>query len=224
VRLPDVATALEAAYTSLTDVVADLDDLELLLPSGCRGWTICDLLLHVSLDAQRALVAFAVPVDGPADVDFVSYWRSFAGVGDASAASAHAQWVRRTAAAFNQPSGVVQRWTETSAAAVSVAHRADPGSFIGTQEHVLAVPDFTATLVTEAVIHHLDLIVSLPDAPEPPPEAIEIALSTLDGLAAPVGLPAHWSEHETLLKGTGREELTAADRSAVEGLTFPLLG
>ena len=33
---------------------------------------------HVLGDAQRALVALASPVDGPADVDDVSYWRDFA--------------------------------------------------------------------------------------------------------------------------------------------------
>jgi hypothetical protein len=97
---------------------------------------------------------------------------------------------------------------------------------VSTQDHVLTVPDFLATLVTEAVIHHLDLIASLPDAPEPPPAAVTIALDTLEGLAAPDGLPPHWGEREALLKATGREELDAADRRALGGRAelFPLLG
>jgi hypothetical protein len=91
---------------------------------------------------------------------------------------------------------------------------------------VLAVPDFLVTLVTEAAIHHLDLVVSLPDAGDPAPDAIALALATLDGLAAPDGLPAHWSEREALLKGSGREELDGADRRALDGRAemFPLLG
>src|SRR5690349_1025343 len=95
-----VAAALGSAYAGVTSVVAELDDPELLLPTGCRGWTVSDLLLHLSLDPQRALVAFATPAGGPPDADFFSYFRSFPGAGDATAALAHAQWVRRTAAAF----------------------------------------------------------------------------------------------------------------------------
>jgi len=217
-----LTAALHAAYTGVTAVVAELDDLDLLLPSGCRGWTVCDLLLHLSLDPQRALVALATPAAGPPDVDFISYFRAIPGSGDAIP---HAQWVRRTAAAFSRPSGIVERWTETAAAAGYAAGQADPTGFIRTQSLVLAVPDFVATLVTEAVIHHLDLIVSLPDAPEPAPEAAAIAVSTLDGLAGSDGLPAHWSEREALLKGTGREELTDDDLAALgdSAALFPLL-
>ena len=217
-----LATALTAAYAGPTAVVGELDDYDLLLPSGCRGWTVCDLLLHLSLDPQRALVALATPAAGPPDVDFISYFRAIPGSGDAIP---HAQWVRRTAAAFSRPSGIVERWTETAAAAGYAAGQADPTGFIRTQSLVLAVPDFVATLVTEAVIHHLDLIVSLPDAPDPAPEAVAVALSTMDGLAGSDGLPVHWSEREVLLKGSGREDLTADDRRALgdRAELFPLL-
>jgi len=97
--------------------------------------------------------------------------------------------------------------------------------FIRTQNLVLAVPDLVATLITEAVIHHLDLIVSLADAPEPAPEAAAVALSTMEGLAGSDGLPAPWSEREALLKGAGREELTPDDRKALgeRAALFPLL-
>ena len=220
-----LAEALYSAYAGVTAVVADLDDHDLLLPSGCRGWTICDLLLHLTLDPQRALVALHTPADGPADADFISYFRSFPGSGDPDAAVAHAQWVRRTAAAWTRPRGIVERWTETAQATGYAVSRADPAGHLRTQNLVLAVPDFAATLVTEAVVHHLDLIVSLPDAPEPAREAAEIALSTLEGLAGSEGLPAHWSEREALLKGSGREELTVEDREALgdRAVLFPLL-
>jgi uncharacterized protein (TIGR03083 family) len=220
-----LVSALDHAYSGITAVVGDLDDYDLLLPSGCRGWSVADLLYHILLDAQRALVAFATPSTGPADVDFVSYWRGFPGAGDADAALAHGQWVRRSAAAFLRPTGIVPGWSETSAAAVHAAAAADPNSLVATQNHVLAVPDFVATLVTEAAIHHLDLTTSLPDAPAPAPDVIALGVSTLDGLAAPVGLPAHWSDREALLKGSGRAELDSTDRRTLgdhAGL-FPLL-
>ncbi len=215
-----VVDALDAAYAAITDVVAELSDSDVLLASGCRGWTVADLLLHVTGDAQRALVALHTPADGPADADFVSYWRAFPTGDDRSA---NAQWVRRTAAAFARPAGVVAPWRETSAAARHAARTADLGGFVGTQGHVLAVPDFLATLVTEAAIHHLDLVVSLPGAPGPPAEAVAIAVSTLAGLAGAEGLPAGWSPVEALRKGAGRAELTAAEAAAF-GDRFPLLG
>jgi Mycothiol maleylpyruvate isomerase N-terminal domain len=221
----DVVAALDRAYADVTAIVADLDDNDLLLPSGCRGWSIADLLYHMLLDAQRALVAFATPAQGSSDVDYVTYWRRFPGVGDADAALAHGQWVRRSAAAFIRPTGIVPRWTETSAAAAHAAAAADRNGVVTTQDHVLTVPDFVATLVTEAAIHHLDLTVSLPGAPAPAAGAITIALSSMEGLAAPGGLPRHWDAREALLKGSGRAALDDTDRHALGSRadTFPLL-
>ena len=220
-----LVSALHAAYAGLTSVVDDLDDFDLLLPTGCRGWTISDLLLHLTLDPQRALVALATPAAGPPDTDFVSYFRSFPGSSDTAEAVAHAQWVRRTAAAFGRPKSIVESWTEAARATGYAVSKADPAGLIRTQNLVLTVPDFVATLVTEAVIHHLDMIVSLPDAPEPVPDAVAVALSTLDGLTGADGLPVHWSEREALLKGSGREDLTAEDRRALGDRAdlFPLL-
>jgi uncharacterized protein (TIGR03083 family) len=220
------ADALNAAYTGITAIVAPMSDHDLLRPTGCRGWTIADLVLHVTGDAQGALVAFASPTSEPADVDFVTYWHKFPGVGDPSAAAAHAQWVRRTAAAFDQPRGVLRVWSETTPAAVRAARAFDPGRRLTTQGHVFTLPDFLSVLVTEAVIHHLDLIAELPGASEPDPAAAALARATLDGLAGVGGLPAEWETREALLKGTGRAELTDADHALLgdRAKAFPLLG
>jgi hypothetical protein len=73
------------------------------------------------------------------------------------------------------------------------------------------VPDFVATLVTEAVIHHFDMIVNLPGAPVPGDTAMAVAIRTLDGLLAaksadPVIIrPVQWTGQEYLLRATGRE-------------------
>jgi Mycothiol maleylpyruvate isomerase N-terminal domain len=57
---PDRAhAAMEASYQVVTDDVGKLDQDELARPSGCRGWSRGDLLFHMLLDAQRALVTFA---------------------------------------------------------------------------------------------------------------------------------------------------------------------
>lgn len=219
-----VASSLRAAYAGITTVVAGLGERDLLRPTACHGWLVTDLLLHVTGDAQRALVALASPADGPADVDFVTYWRDFAAA-EPNAAVAHTQWVRRSAAAYAHPSGVVQRWSEVAPAAARLAARTDPHTFVRTQGHVMSVPDFLATLVTEAAVHHLDLIADLPGAPPPVPGSLAIARATLDGLAAPAGLPAHWDSPTALRKGTGRLPLDDTDRQALgeRAAAFPLL-
>ena len=146
--------------------VAGLDDAELQRPTRCRGWLVADLLLHVVCDAQRALVALASPAAGPADVDDISYWRAVP-TRRRRRRPRHAWWARRSAAAFDRPSGMVRVWSDTAPAAVRAAAAADPDSFVTTQGHVLGYADLLATLTTEAVIHHLDLVVGLPDAPPP---------------------------------------------------------
>ncbi|MFC7547117.1 maleylpyruvate isomerase N-terminal domain-containing protein [Plantactinospora sp. GCM10030261] len=229
------ATDLAAAYAGITDVVVGRDDSDLQRPTRCHGWVVADLLFHVLCDAQRALVTLASPARGPADVDAVSYWRAFppiaadgtdsTGNDRAVDAARHAWWARRSAAAFDRPSGIVRLWTETAPAAVRAAGRADPAALVSTQGHVLRVADFLATLVTEAVVHHLDLVVDLPDAPPPAATATAVAVATMDGLlGAPA--PTGWTATDHLLKATGRLGLTMVDRAALGATAgrFPLLG
>ncbi|TDB72886.1 maleylpyruvate isomerase N-terminal domain-containing protein [Micromonospora sp. KC721] len=216
--------ALTQAYQGITDVVSPLDDADLQRPTRCRGWLVADLLCHVLSDAQRALVALASPADGPPDVDDVSYWRSFPPGGDQAR---HAWRARRFAAAFDRPTGVVRLWCDTAPAAVRAAAAADPAGCVTTQGHVLRVPDLLATLTTEATVHHLDLVVDLPDAPRPGPLATAVAVATMDGLVSDEAVrPAAWSDGDYLLKATGRVPLTDRERWELGEAAgwFPLLG
>ncbi|MGK5521948.1 maleylpyruvate isomerase N-terminal domain-containing protein [Micromonospora sp. URMC 107] len=220
--------ALAQAYDGITRVVADLDDADLQRPTRCRGWLVADLLFHVLCDAQRALVALASPAEGPPDVDDVSYWRAFPPSEDEDGDGArHAWWARRSAAAFDRPSGIVRLWADTAPAAVRAASAADPDGHVTTQGHVLRVPDLLATLTTEAVVHHLDLVLDLPDAPLPGALASRVAVATMDGLLSDDAVrPAAWSDAEYLLKATGRVPLTDRDQLELGEVAgwFPLLG
>ncbi|MGW5560519.1 maleylpyruvate isomerase N-terminal domain-containing protein [Micromonospora sp. NPDC003944] len=218
--------ALAQAYDGITAVVDRLDDAGLQHATRCRGWLVADLLLHLLGDAQRALVTLASPADGPADADDVSYWRDFPG-GDDNRAAGHAWWVRRSAAAFDRPTGIVDLWRDTAPAAVRAATSADPEAYVTTQGHVLRVPDFLATLTTEAVVHHLDLTLKLPGAPTPGPLAVRVAVATMDGLLSDDTVrPTAWDDHDFLLKATGRVPLNDRDRLELGESAgwFPLLG
>jgi hypothetical protein len=110
------------------------------------------------------------------------------------------------------------------AAAVGLAVK---GHRVETQGHVLLAKDFVATLVLEATVHHLDLIVGLPDAPEPDPEALQVTARTLDGLFGPEAWDViGWDTMTYVLKGTGRLPLDEddADMLGPHADRLPLLG
>ena len=120
--------------------------------------------------------------------------------------------------------GIATRYAETSAAAVVAADRADAEALVGTQGRVLTVADFLSTLVVEAAVHHLDLVVRL-DRPGPAAESLAEVRRVLEGLLG-TPLPASWDDVTAARRGTGREPLTADDRAELAERTaaLPLFG
>lgn len=223
------AGVLAAAYRDITGVVTDLGDEDLLAATRCRGWVVADLLLHLLEDVQRALVALATPTDAAPDTDAVTYWLPREGVASPPPL-AHAWYVRRATAAYRDPRTIVGRWAEESAAAAR-ALRASSVRAVRTQDRTLALDDFAATLVVEACVHHLDLVVDLPDAAPPGADALAATVATLDGLArahgSDVDRPAlpEWDTATYVLKGAGRVPLTDEERTALgaPARIYPLL-
>ncbi|MGC4942578.1 maleylpyruvate isomerase N-terminal domain-containing protein [Kribbella sp. DT2] len=219
------ATTLGQAYGRVTEVVQGLSDADFARPTRCEGMAVGALLVHLLYDAERALAAFATPSVEEPDRDFVSYWKDFppGPGGDTS-------FVQVVASAYQRPSvGLVAHWRELSEAAVRAAAvgLADKGKRVETQGHVLAAKDFVATLILEATVHHLDLVVELPDAPEPDPEALQVTARTLDGLFGPEAWDViGWDTTTYVLKATGRVPLDAADREMLgaHAERLPLIG
>jgi uncharacterized protein (TIGR03083 family) len=214
---------MTAAYQAVSADLGRLTEEDLARPSACLGWTRADLLSHMLLDAQRALVTFASPSAAPADVDFVSYWAPFRPGADGY--DAHARFVRRAAAAYRSDLVIVARWTETATAAVHAARALAGDTKVATQGHVLAAADFLATLAVEATIHHLDLVAGDPALAGPSGPGVAVTRETLDGiLGQPV--PAGWDDVDYVLKATGRAPLTPDDQVCLGALAgrFPLLG
>jgi hypothetical protein len=169
-----------------------------------------ELLFHQLLDAQRALVAFSTPASATstADVDEASYWRPFRpSEGDGGAA--HAQFVIRAAAAYDEAADLVSQWSATSAAAARAASAAPRDGLVRTQGHVIAVPDFVSTLLVEATVHLLDAWGS------PPPAALAHTRRVLE-LIKGSRLSGGADHAEAILQATGR--LPSDDPS------YPLLG
>lgn len=233
-----LAATLGRTYGRLTEVVQGLPDAAFERATRCEEMPVGALLVHLLYDAERALVAFATPSTAEADRDFVSYWQDSAvQAGDAAHSGdagqtgdpGEASFVRAVAAAYRPPSTkLVGHWIEVSTAAARVAtgRLAEKGHKVETQGHVLRAADFVATLVTEATVHHLDLTLELPDAPEPDPEGLQVAARTLDGLFGPEAWDViSWDTTTYVLKATGRLSLTEDDLDQLGGFAarLPLL-
>ncbi|MGW7683432.1 maleylpyruvate isomerase N-terminal domain-containing protein [Kribbella sp. NPDC054772] len=219
-----LAGTLGRAYGRLTETVQGLSEADFRRETRCPGMTVGPLLVHLLYDAERALIAFASPAVVEPDRNFVTYWTDFPPQPDGDTS-----FVRGVAASYRRPGLLVQHWREVSEAAVraAAAGLAAKGHRIETQGHVLPALDFVATLVLEATVHHLDLIVGLPDAPEPDPEGLQVTARTLDGLFGPDAWDViGWDTTTYVLKATGREPLDEDDLDMLgaHANRLPLIG
>jgi len=222
-----LAATLGREYGRVTEVVQRLSDADFARATRCTGMPVGPLLVHLLYDAQRALIAFASPAVVEPDRDFVSYWQDFPTRPEHD--DPDVRFVRGVASSYRRPALLVQHWREVSeAAARAVAvGLSEKGRRIETQGHVLRATDFVATLVLEATVHHLDLTVGLPDAPEPDPEALQVTARTLDGLFGPEAWDViGWDTTTYVLKATGRLPLDEDDLDMLGPLAdrLPLLG
>jgi uncharacterized protein (TIGR03083 family) len=219
-----LAATLGRTYGRLTETVQGLTDADFRRETRCPGMPVGPLLVHLLYDAQRALIAFASPAVVEPDRDFVSYWQDFPPHPDGDTS-----FVQAIAASYRKPGLLVQHWREVSEAAVRASARglATKGHRIETQGHVLRSADFVATLVREATVHHLDLTVGRPDAPEPEPDALQVTARTLDGLFGPDAWDViGWDTTTYVLKATGRLPLDDDDLDMLgpHAGRLPLLG
>jgi hypothetical protein len=218
----DPLRLLTTAYGDLSRVLGSLSGSEAWEPTGCAGWSVVDLGFHLLSDARRCLVALNTPANGPADTDAVDYWRAWR---PPEPGDEEELWSTRIAASVHGGlPGIVGRYAETSAAALVAARRVDPADRVGTQGRVLTVADFLSTLVVEAAVHHLDLVVRL-DRPGPAAGPLAEVRRVLEGLLGG-SLPAGWDDVTAARRGTGREPLTPQDRAELgsAAAAFPLFG
>lgn len=191
--------ALDAAYGGLSGLMVSLDEAQSWRSTRCPGWVVRDLVLHLLGDAQRGLVALATPAEEVPDRDAVTYWVDAPGAPDPESRGIRAL---RSMASQSSLGYLTSTYVETAAAVRVLARRTSPEGTVATQNHVLRVDDLLSTLVVEAAIHHLDMIVDL-DYPGPADAALAVVRSTLDGLLGRV-TPAAWPDTDWALVATGR--------------------
>jgi hypothetical protein len=213
---------LSTAYRDVVAAVSDLDAEQEWLPTGCAGWSVRDLVFHMRGDAERALVALASPARTAPDTDAVTYWTHWRPGTDG--ARVNLRMTRISASVYSGLGPILESYAETAEAVVYAATRTDPDLPVRTQGHVLRARDLVRTLIVEAAIHHLDLVVAL-DRPLPSAGPMRVVRETLDGLLGGP-LPLGWDDVTYARTGTGRAPLSEQDRAALGPLAgrFPLFG
>ncbi len=203
----DVRVVLADELDRLRQIVAGVSDAEIVRATSCEGWSVADLLVHLRLDGEELLRGLTVPCDDPVDRDYVSYWKDWPASGPATFADV--RWIWATAASYATTDSLRSHFDEVMTAAAAVS-RVAPGGRVRFQNHVLSIDDLLTMFSVEFAVHHLDLLVAVPDRPGPEPGALALAASTLDGLLGPRH-PTSWDQLTYVRKATGRQRLDAAD-------------
>jgi uncharacterized protein (TIGR03083 family) len=199
-----------AQAEALAAVVHGMTDAGLAAPTRCAGWLAAHLLAHVQLGLAEQAASFAERAEPgqAADRDCVSYWRDWPPSAEPPGyADVRFYWA--TSSAYATADGLRRHFTDSARAAAGTSRSAPSGLF-RFQGHVMAAEDILAMWTTELVIHQLDLST---DSPGPAPEALAIAVATLDGLLGGDERPPGWDDVTYVMKGTGRTPLDEAERS-----------
>src|ERR671936_286455 len=152
------------SWTALRTAVAKLPDKDFAQPSGCTGWLVRDLVCHLVIDAQDVLITLVTPAETEPTRNAVTYWdvAETPPTGDDPLDAL----IVRLAAAYEQPRLLKFHLDDVGSAAGRAAELADLDLRVGTRDEVLTAGDYLSAYVLEWTLHHLDLIVNLPDAAE----------------------------------------------------------
>jgi hypothetical protein len=187
-----------AAFVAAAESFSDYD---LLAASRCHGWSRLDTVVHVRAGLEEMLGDCAAQVDDRPDHDAASYWETFATDHDDDPVP-QILWMRRTAAAYNRPSGALRHLHDVAATADHAVGRM-PDHAVLFQGKRMTSGDFLATWVVELAVHHLDLG---EEAGHPTEASLHVVRRTVEAIAD-VELPAEWSDVDAALVSLGREPL-----------------
>lgn len=195
VDLESVRPLVLGQIEQFVDAAAALDDLALLEPSRCRGWSRLDVVVHVRAGVEELAATAGATTDRVPDHDAATYWRSRPDDRDDDPVP-HIMWLRRTAAAYGRPSSAVTHLRAVADIAKLVVGQAADRSVIF-QGKAMTVGDVLATWVVEIAVHLLDLDVGAQ------PIGAALARRTLEALAS-ADLPSGLDDTAAVLAGLGR--------------------
>ena len=215
--------ALEAETTHAQAFLAGLDPGDWLHPTRCPPMNVRELAVHALRGAYRIVELLADPVrDAEPEKDAVTYFRYdpvAVGVGVVSRA-------QQESAARPADADVAAEWATAWKEALETA-RASIGDdpVIESPLGTIRLREYLRTRCVEVTIHLMDLQHALGREPDPTPEGLEAACDVLRGSLGTDLRPLGMDDVRFALVGTGRAELTAAEREMLGPLSgsFPLL-
>lgn len=192
-----------AAFVAAAD---SLDDMQLLAPSLCHGWSALDLVVHVRMGLQEMAIGTATVTEDWPDHDAASYWASHPDSRDDDPVP-HILWLRRVASAYGRPSTAVGHLKDVATTATA-ALRSMPERQVEFQGKRMRSGDFLATWVVELAVHQLDLGI---DGHEPC--GLGWTRRTLEAIAE-ADLPSGLDDRSAVLVGLGRVPAPTGTRLA----------
>lgn len=227
-----LVNALASQLAELTRIVEGLADEDFARETRCPGWTVAELVAHCEGMLVRLVGENARPVEGPAEIDRVGYYRY------------DPDGPREGEDPGKTFSEVIQeRIVEEAARRTPAALRASLlGARAGALEGVRAIPaerviersghprmtfaEFVASRCLEFGVHAMDIAAAVRAPERADPAAAVVMVGILEGLLGeplPAGLD--WDATTFVLSGTGRRALRDDERRTLGPLAsrFPLL-
>lgn len=208
-------------WSALRRAVSALPESAFAEPSGCRGWSVRDLVGHLVIDAQDVLITLATPADSAPTADALSYWTPTPVLPAGQAGQdRHDRLTVRLAAAYEEIALLRDHLEDLGGAAERAALLAHPDLPVATQGIVLTVRDYLSAYVLEWTLHHLDLLAHLDPAAAPvgPPSEGLAAGRDLVERRLRIRLPQEWADADALRLATGRRPASPAEQAELEQL------
>ena len=215
--------ALEAEVLRAETFLAGLTAEEWQRPTRCAPLSVRALAVHALRGAYRILDTLAAePREGEPEKDAVTYWDyDVAAVGRGVVDRAKAESENRAPDA-----DIAAEWKAVWADAIAGARAAaEDDPLVAALPGKIRLSEFVKTRCIEVGIHVMDLREALGFEPDPSPECLEAIGDVLRGRLGADLRPLGMDDLRFALVGTGRGELTAAEREMLGPLSdsFPLL-
>lgn len=212
----DPIDALREECAAVSDIVKGLDDPDFAGLTRCPAWNVKQLLGHLYRDVDRINAALDSEPPGPATHDAVSYFRSYDPTAGGSGALGVAERAKEVAARYATGRDLGAAWDELWPATLDRASVADRARVVVTFGPALTLGEYLKTRVLEVTVHRMDLDDALGRRGWGTDTAVSIVDDILVGLLGtepPRSLD--WDVVDFIEVGTGRRELTDAERRAL---------
>ncbi|MEO8476060.1 MAG: maleylpyruvate isomerase family mycothiol-dependent enzyme [Actinomycetota bacterium] len=189
-----------------------LDETRFDLPTRLPRWSVREILGHVWRDMDRLRWSLGRPAPQRADVDAISYWRSYDPVEGPKATAGRAI---EAAHGFADGAELVASFETNWRAGIEAASSVPDERLVETWGPAMRLDDFLATRVLELAVHRLDLADALRRPGVLDHDAAIVTGRIFVGLLGVAPHDVAWTPTAFAEKATGRHPLTLDEIEAL---------